>query len=52
MIEIEITNLRTMFLINVYAPNKDDPTWFQNLFQNVQNLSNNNEIWVRDWNVS
>ena len=52
ILELEIINLRTIFLINVYGPNNDDPSWFQNLFQKVQHISNDNEIWVGDWNVT
>ena len=52
ILELDITHLRNIFLINIYGPNSDEPAWFLNLFQKVQNISNDNEIWVGDWNVS
>ena len=52
ILELELINLRTIFLINVYGPNTDEPLWFQNLIKKVQLISNDNEIWVGDWNVT
>ena len=52
ILELDITHLRNIFLINIYGPNSDEPAWFLNLFQKVQKISNDNEIWVGDWNVS
>ena len=52
ILELELINLRTIFLINVYGPNTDDPLWFQSLIKKVQLISNDNEIWVGDWNVT
>ena len=52
ILELDITHLRNIFLINIYGPNSDEPAWFLNPFQKVQKISNDNEIWVGDWNVS
>ena len=52
ILEIDIINLGKFFLINLYGPNKDDPSWFAELFKAVKKISNDNEIWVGDWNVS
>ena len=52
IIELSITNLINVFVINVYAPNKDDPGWFDKLFKKVQSISNNCEIWTGDWNAA
>ena len=42
----------TFFIINIYAPNKDDPDWFNNLFNIMEPISNNCEIWTGDWNAA
>ena len=52
ILELDIINLAKNFIINLYGPNTDDPTWFADLFDRVRNISNDNEIWVGDWNVS
>ena len=52
IIEISITNLFTFFFINVYGPNRDDPEWFNILFDKVGILTNGTEIWTGDWNVA
>ena len=52
ILELDIINLAKFFIINLYGPNTDDPTWFADLFDRVRNISNDNEIWVGDWNVS
>ena len=41
-----------MAIINLYAPNKDEPDWFNTLFKKVNDFSFENEIWVGDWNVA
>ena len=38
ILELFIVNLMTVFLINIYAPNRDDPEWFSNHFEQVQVL--------------
>ena len=35
ILEIEIVNLVKLALINIYAPNNDDPKWFESLFEKV-----------------
>ena len=52
ILEISIINLITFFIINVYAPNKDEPEWFNNLFNIMEPISNNYEIWTGDWNAA
>ena len=50
--EITIVNLITFFIINLYAPNKDEPDWFNSLFDIIEPISNNCEIWTGDWNAA
>ena len=50
--EISIINLITLLVINAYAPNRDDPDWFNALFDIIQPISNNCEIWTGDWNAA
>ena len=52
ILELSIANLFTVFVINIYAPNNDDPVWFNKLFTRVQSISNNCEIWTGDWNAA
>ena len=52
ILELSITNLINVFIINLYAPNKDDPVWFSTLFEKVKTISNNCEIWTGDWNAA
>ena len=52
ILELEIVNLVKLALINIYAPNNDDPKWFESIFEKVNKLSLENEIWVGDWNVA
>ena len=51
-LELSMANLINVFVINIYAPNNDDPVWFNNLFKKVQSISNNCEIWTGDWNAA
>ena len=52
ILELSITNLINVFIINLYAPNRDDPVWFTTLFDKVKSVSNNCEIWTGDWNAA
>ena len=52
ILELSITNLINVFIINLYAPNRDDPVWFSALFEKVKSISNNCEIWTGDWNAA
>ena len=52
ILEIAGANPFTFFLINLYGPNRDEPEWFQTLFNKVENLTNGTEIWTGDWNVA
>ena len=35
IIELSIANLINVYIINLYAPNRDDPVWFTTLFDKV-----------------
>ena len=52
ILELSITNSINVFIINLFAPNKDDPDWFSTLFDKVKAISNNCEIWTGDWNAA
>ena len=52
IVKLSIANLINVFIINLYAPNRDDPAWFKLLFDRVQSISNNSEIWTGDWNAA
>ena len=51
ILELDIINLLKVAIINLYAPNKDKPDWFNALFKKVNKLLFENEIYVGDWNV-
>ena len=38
ILESSITNLINVFIINLYAPNRDDPVWFTTLFDKVKSV--------------
>ena len=44
-------NLSDYVLINLYAPNKDDPIFFQNIYTLLSNINLNNIIIGGDWNL-
>ena len=48
--ETEI-NDRNLVICNVYAPNKDDPNFFDTFFTKVNNFSDANLILGGDWNL-
>ena len=52
ILELSIANLINVIIINLYAPNRDDPVWFTSLFDKVKSISNNCEIWTGDWNAA
>ena len=52
ILELSIVNLINVFIINLYAPNRDDPVWFTTLFDKVKSISNKCEIWTGDWNAA
>ena len=35
VLEISVANLFTFFIINIYGPNRDEPDWYQTLFDKV-----------------
>ena len=48
--EIEI-NDKNLVICNVYAPNKDDPNFFDTFFTKVNNFSNANLVLGGDWSL-
>ena len=51
ILDLEITGVARFLLINLYAPNNDDPNFFENLFNTVENSDTKNLILVGDWNL-
>ena len=52
VLEISVANLFTFFIINIYGPNRDEPGWYQTLFDKIEKISNGTEIWTGDWNAA
>lgn len=50
ILEIE-TNELSFLLINVYAPNEDNPNFFTNLFSEVNKYENPNKLYGGDFNL-
>ena len=50
MLDIELIGVASFILINMYAPNEDDPNFFVNMFNIIENLDTQNLILVGDWN--
>ena len=48
--DIEIKGIR-LTITNIYAPNDDNPTFFLNLSQKIEDLSNENQIIGGDFNL-
>lgn len=42
---------KDMVLVNIYGPNRDDPTFFEEIKHRIQDLGNQNIIIVGDWNL-
>ena len=42
---------RKISLVNIYGPNKDDVSFYQNLLNLIHKLDNNDIIMVGDWNL-
>ena len=51
ILDLEIIGVARFLLINLYAPNDDDPNFFENLFNTVENSDTKNLILVGDWNL-
>ena len=50
ILDIEIDKQR-LTLVNLYGPNKDDPSFYEDIKKRVVRLGNNNIIMVGDWNL-
>ena len=51
ILEIELVGVARFLLVNLYAPNEDDPTFFENIFKIIENSDTKNLILVGDWNL-
>ena len=53
ILSLYIANLYTVTITNVYGPNKDDPGWYEGLFEKVNSFENSDYfIYAGDWNMS
>ena len=50
IVDIEIKGIR-LAMANIYAPNYNNPTFFLNLSQKIEDLSNENQIIGGDFNL-
>ena len=50
IIDLEMNDNRVTF-VSLYGPNKDEPTFYENLKKRINNYKNHNIIIVGDWNV-
>ena len=51
ILDIELVGVARLLLINIYAPNEDEPQFFENLFNIIESLDTKNLIIVGDWNL-
>lgn len=51
IVEIEIGDIQFL-LVNVYAPNEDDPTFFVKLFELIEQRENESIMLGGDWNTT
>ena len=42
---------KELLLVNIYGPNKDNPTFYQSLSETVKRYKNLNVVIVGDWNL-
>ena len=47
-----INNSIPLLKVNIYGHNKDNPTWYENLFNKIENLNMDYTIIVGDWNIA
>ena len=50
MLDMTIEGKR-LSLVNIYAPNRDDPNFFKQLKQHILEAGNTNILIVGDWNL-
>ena len=48
---MEIIDVARLLLVNIYAPNEDDPKIFTNIFSKIEDSDTKNIIIVGDWNL-
>ena len=48
ILDIEMTGVARFLLVNLYGPNEDDPNFFLDLFNIIENLDTKNLILVGD----
>ena len=51
IIDLDIANLFTITLANIYAPNSDDSVWYSNVLTRLSKKRENSLIVVGDWNT-
>ena len=51
ILDLDITNLFKITLVNIYAPNIDDISWYNQLLDNISKKRENSLIMVGDWNT-
>ena len=51
ILDIELIGVARILLVNIYAPNEDDPTFFENLFEIIESFDTKNLILCGDWNL-
>ena len=51
IIPLEIAGLYTVTIINIYGPNREDPLWFNSLFDPDYDLDSDYVVFAGDWNV-
>ena len=50
ILDIEINNLR-LLLCSIYGPNRDEPHFFLNFIETLENFDNSNYVIAGDWNL-
>ena len=51
ILDIELPGVARFLLINVYGPNEDQPDFYVDMFNIIENLDTKNLILVGDWNT-
>ena len=51
ILDIELAGVARFLLINVYGPNEDQPNFYIDMFNIIENLDTKNLILVGDWNI-
>ena len=51
IIDLEITGVARLLLINLYAPNDDSPKFFKDLFGQIEESDTKNLMMIGDWNL-